>query len=189
MAPVTLRTTCLSAPAGVGSLPRRSRSAARSVRAQAEKEEVTFSSSELVSAEAAKAAAAAAPAAAAAAAVPKQSFGEIFGFKGWAPERLNGRLSMLGFVSGVGAELQTNESVVNQFSDHLFSFVFASALITLASFMPSMQNTGDYKSNPATKSSFPGPFTPSAEMLNGRAAMIGMAALLAVEALKGGPLF
>ena len=31
-----------------------------------------------------------------------------------------------------------------------------------------------------------GPFTPSAEMLNGRAAMLGFASLLVGEALRGG---
>ena len=34
-----------------------------------------------------------------------------------------------------------------------------------------------------------GPFTPSAEMLNGRAAMIGFASLLVVEAVRGAALF
>ncbi len=31
-----------------------------------------------------------------------------------------------------------------------------------------------------------GPFTPNAEMINGRAAMIGFAALIGVEAVNGG---
>lgn len=34
-----------------------------------------------------------------------------------------------------------------------------------------------------------GPFTPDREMFNGRAAMVGLMALLAVEALKGSALF
>ena len=34
-----------------------------------------------------------------------------------------------------------------------------------------------------------GPFTPAAELLNGRAAMLGFGALLAVEADKGSALF
>jgi hypothetical protein len=38
----------------------------------------------------------------------------------------------------------------------------------------------------STKREAFGFFTPSAEMLNGRAAMIGFAALLAVEAVRGG---
>ena len=34
-----------------------------------------------------------------------------------------------------------------------------------------------------------GPFTPAAEMLNGRAAMIGLASLIAIEAVRGSALF
>ncbi len=34
-----------------------------------------------------------------------------------------------------------------------------------------------------------GPFSPKAELINGRAAMIGFAAMLAIEAVKGSALF
>ena len=34
-----------------------------------------------------------------------------------------------------------------------------------------------------------GPFSPKAELVNGRAAMIGFAAMLAIEAVKGSALF
>lgn len=58
------------------------------------------------------------------------------GFSGWAPEVVNGRVAQLAFVAGVGAELVTGETLPHQFHDHIFSLVFASTLIALASFMP-----------------------------------------------------
>jgi hypothetical protein len=50
-----------------------------------------------------------------------------------------------------------------------------------ASFVPLLQ--------PNSQNQELGPFTAKAEMLNGRAAMIGFAALLVIELVKGSPLF
>ncbi len=52
-------------------------------------------------------------------------------------------------------------------------------LISAASLIPLM-NGGDAKDEKF------GPFQPGAEMLNGRAAMLGMASLLIIEAVRGG---
>ena len=43
---------------------------------------------------------------------PAISFGDVMGFSGLAPERVNGRLAMLGFVAAAGAELATNEPLL-----------------------------------------------------------------------------
>ena len=87
---------------------------------------------------------------------------------------------MLGFVSAVGAELASGESVFAQFQGNEAGILFHFALFAAASIVPIMKS--------AKEESF-GPFSPQAEMLNGRAAMIGFAALLLIEASKGSALF
>ena len=92
------------------------------------------------------------------------------------------------FVAGLGAELSTGESFTAQFAHHVPSIVFASGLITLASFMPNMQNTDEYKANPTTFKNIERPFTVEAERTNGRGAMVGLVAMFIVEKLIGGPI-
>ena len=110
-------------------------------------------------------------------------------FSGWAPETINGRLAMVGFVAGLGAEFGTQESFPEQFAAHGFSFALAAGLFTLASFMPNMQAAEDYSANPETFDGRFGPFSAGAEKLNGRAAMIGMLGMLVIEGAKGSALF
>jgi hypothetical protein len=43
------------------------------------------------------------------------SLNEVMGFSGSGPEIINGRLSMLGFVAAVAAELSSGGYVVEQF--------------------------------------------------------------------------
>jgi len=108
-------------------------------------------------------------------------------FNGFAPETINGRLAQIGFIAGVGAEISSGESFAYQFQSHPIAFGLTCALITAASFMPAMQGAKDYTSNP---NSVPnqGLFNVDAEKLNGRAAMIGIVAILATEYFKGGAL-
>merc|ERR1719181_66909 len=115
----------------------------------------------------------------------KDNIGDLFNFSGWGPEVFNGRLAMVGFVAGVGAELATGESTVSQFSAHTGSFVFAAALFTLVSIIPRLQ--GENTAKPESKEG--GMWTASTEMLNGRAAMIGMAALIGQEIATGQAIF
>merc|ERR1719329_224397 len=91
----------------------------------------------------------------------KESVMNTMSFGGWAPELINGRIAQIAFVAG---------------------------LITLASFMPNMQNADDYNANPASLGKSNGPWTTSAEMTNGRGAMVGLVAMLLVEKLVGGPI-
>lgn len=86
---------------------------------------------------------------------------EVMGFSG-APEIINGRLAMLGFVAALGAELSTGDSVVKQLSEEptLISLTFI--IFAAASLVPAFARR---------KADVVGPFTPQAEMTNGRAAM------------------
>jgi len=129
--------------------------------------------------------AAAAPAAAPAAPIPAPvkgapSFGEVMAFAGPAPETINGRLCMLAFVSAIGAELSTHESVAAQFADAAPAIVFTAVLFTAASLVPIFKN--------ADRDTSFGPFTPKVELINGQIAMLGFAGLLIVEAVKGASL-
>lgn len=116
----------------------------------------------------------------------KESVMNTMSFGGWAPELINGRIAQIAFVAGLGAELSTGESFTSQFAAHTGAIVFASGLITLASFMPNMQNADDYNANPASLGKSNGPWTTSAEMTNGRGAMVGLVALLIAEKFTGG---
>jgi hypothetical protein len=118
----------------------------------------------------------------------KESVMNTMSFGGWAPELINGRIAQIAFVAGLGAELSTGESFTSQFAAHTGAIVFASGLITLASFMPNMQNADDYNANPASLGKSNGPWTTSAEMTNGRGAMVGLVSMLLVEKMIGGPI-
>ena len=105
-------------------------------------------------------------------------------FSGPAPELVNGRLAMLAFTAALGAELATGETVVRQFQDSPILVVAGAVLFAWASLVPILLGKQNDKTYAAV-----GPFTKSAEMLNGRAAMIGLAALLAIEGVKHTALF
>jgi hypothetical protein len=103
-----------------------------------------------------------------------------------APELINGRLAMLAVVSAIGAELATGKSLWTQLTCEPWLVGAVVALFWWASLVPLL-----LKGEAAKKEySSWGPFNAAAEMINGRAAMIGIASLIAIEAVKGGvPLF
>eukprot|EP00983_Pelagomonas_calceolata_P073758 1152271-Pelagomonas_calceolata.AAC.2 len=86
---------------------------------------------------------------------------EVMGFSG-APEIINGRLAMLGFVAALGAELSTGDSVLRQLAEEPTLITLTFILFSAASLVPAFARK---------KGDTVGPFTPQAEMLNGRAAM------------------
>ena len=117
--------------------------------------------------------------------VKRKGFGETFRFTGWAPEVVNGRVAQIAFVSGVGAEVVTGETLPTQFHDHVFSLAFVSALVFLASFAPGLF-AKKYTSEPSSKDPPFGPFTAGKELNHGRLAMVGLAGAFYLEWTTGG---
>lgn len=109
------------------------------------------------------------------------SFGDAMSFAGPAPEVINGRLAMLGFVAGVGAELATGQPILSQFGSHPVIVAGTFGLFIAASLIPLLSG--------ADRKQSVGPLTPRAELLNGQVAMLGFASMLILEALNGKPLF
>merc|ERR1712241_122447 len=108
------------------------------------------------------------------------TFGETMAFSGSGPETINGRLAMLGFIAALGAEASSGETIFQQVGDAEPSILFAFIMFAAASLIPI------FKGVKKEKFAF---FSPEAEMLNGRAAMIGFALLLAIEAQSGSAFF
>eukprot|EP00253_Pinus_taeda_P011662 PITA_11662 len=110
------------------------------------------------------------------------NFKNVFAFSGPAPETINGRLAMLGFVSAVGVEIASGKDLVAQLaSGGVPLFIGSAVLFTLASLIPMFKGVSKESKSQEIMSS-------GAEMLNGRFAMIGLVALALTEYLKGGPL-
>nr|XP_043627308.1 early light-induced protein 2, chloroplastic-like [Erigeron canadensis] len=109
-------------------------------------------------------------------------FTDLLAFSGPAPERVNGRLAMIGFVSAMAVELTNGQDLFTQISNGgLTLFVGTSVVLTLASLVPLFQGVrAEAKSN--------GVMTSDAELLNGRVAMLGLIALAFTEFVTGSAL-
>lgn len=108
------------------------------------------------------------------------SISELMAFSGPAPEIINGRLAMLAFISAFGAEISSGQNVFSQFAEEPTGIILTFVLFSAASLIPYL--------NAAQREAF-GPFTPEAEMQNGRAAMLGFAVLLLIEGVSGKAFF
>jgi len=123
-------------------------------------------------------------------------------FKGGnASEMINGRAAMVGFFAAFLTELATGDSVTTQmfnmrdvgvrvlYLPKLAFFLIPATviLVMLSSFAPVARGSDANGLNVQAKPW--GPFTPNAEVINGRAAMIGLPLLLAVEGMTGAALF
>ena len=120
-----------------------------------------------------------------------EGFFGVMGFGGPAPEGINGRAAMLGVLAAIGGELTTGKTVVGQLlagGAAPMGAIFVA--VALASFAPMVTGSSAAAAfNKEKEAKALGPFTAQAEMLNGRAAMMGFAALLALEATSGMPFF
>lgn len=113
---------------------------------------------------------------------PKVNFSDVLAFSGPAPERINGRLAMVGFVSALAVELARGDDLAMQLMNGgLQWFVLAGAVFSAASLIPLFKGI-------SVQSKSRGLMTADAEMLNGRFAMLGLVALAFTEYFKGGPL-
>ncbi|XP_058769713.1 early light-induced protein, chloroplastic-like [Vicia villosa] len=112
---------------------------------------------------------------------PKMStkFSDLMAFSGPAPERINGRLAMIGFVAAMGVEIAKGQGLGEQLSGGGVPwFLGTSVLLTLASLIPFLQGVSVESKSKSIMSS-------DAELWNGRIAMLGLAALAFTEFVKG----
>ncbi|KAJ8765821.1 hypothetical protein K2173_015701 [Erythroxylum novogranatense] len=109
-------------------------------------------------------------------------FSDVLAFSGPAPERINGRLAMIGFVAAMAVELSNGQDVFSQISNGGIPwFLGTSLVLSLASLIPLFKGV-------SAESKSEGFMTSDAELWNGRFAMVGLVALAFTEFVKGGAL-
>ncbi|CAO1949092.1 unnamed protein product [Urochloa humidicola] len=110
------------------------------------------------------------------------SIWDALAFSGPAPERINGRLAMVGFVSALAVEASRGDGLLAQAGNGpgLTWFAYTAVVLSAASLAPLLQGeSAEERSG--------GLFTADAELWNGRLAMLGLVALAATEYLTGAP--
>jgi hypothetical protein len=105
---------------------------------------------------------------------------EAMKFTGPAPERINGRLAMLAFVFAVRQEALTGSPALEQLQQPSWLVAALMGAIVYATMVPVLRGVKE-------EDFFM--FTVRAEKINGRAAMLGFAALLILEWQAGGSFF
>lgn len=108
------------------------------------------------------------------------AFPDVMSFAGLAPEIINGRGAMVGMLAALLAEISTGDPVLVQIQRAPVPTAAVFGLIILSSVVPIIRKAD------LSRKGF-GPFTPRAEVWNGRLAMVSFAALLMVETFKAGP--
>ncbi|KAL6747086.1 hypothetical protein V8C86DRAFT_1800051 [Haematococcus lacustris] len=113
-------------------------------------------------------------------------------FEGLAPETVNGRAAMLGFMFAISNELSSGESVYAQLiGGGAARMLVLIALVVAASFAPALRGVpmAEVFNKEPKKQKAWGPFAPDAELINGRAAMVGIATIILLEGTSGTAFF
>ncbi|KAL6880116.1 hypothetical protein ACP4OV_011681 [Aristida adscensionis] len=107
---------------------------------------------------------------------------DALAFSGPAPERINGRLAMVGFVAALAVEASRGGGLLSQAGSGagLAWFGATAAVLSVASLVPLLQGE-------SAESRSGGAFTADAELWNGRFAMLGLVALAVTEYITGAP--
>jgi hypothetical protein len=112
------------------------------------------------------------------------SFGDAMNWNGWAPEVINGRCAMVGFVCARAGQAMSDADVsfMNLAHDHVAAMGSVILTIIVASFAPSALSRGAYTGEPTTKEDAnETAFTASKEMIHGRLAMLAILAEVVLE--------
>lgn len=110
-------------------------------------------------------------------------FSDLFAFSGPAPERINGRLAMVGFVAAMAVELAKGQDLFEQITQGggVAWFLGTSVVLSVASLVPLFKGV-------RAEAESDGIMNADAELWNGRLAMLGLVALAFTEYVKGGTL-
>jgi hypothetical protein len=100
-------------------------------------------------------------------------------FDGPAPETINGRLAMLGVVTGLVNEAINGQGLLQQTADHPVIVLASFVLFSIATYVPIFK--GYTRKEPFAN----GPWTPKAENFNGRVAMLGFTGMILTELIAG----
>ncbi|KAL6647944.1 hypothetical protein ACP70R_015381 [Stipagrostis hirtigluma subsp. patula] len=113
---------------------------------------------------------------------PTEKLWDALAFSGPAPERINGRLAMVGFVSALAVEASRGGGLLSQAGSGtgLAWFGATAAVLSVASLVPLLQGV-------SVEARSGGAFTADAELWNGRFAMLGLVALACTDYLTGMP--
>jgi hypothetical protein len=112
----------------------------------------------------------------------KPGLWDALAFSGPAPERINGRLAMVGFVSALAVEASSGGGLLSQAGSGsgLTWFAATAAVLSVASLVPVLQGE-------SAESRSGGVMSADAELWNGRFAMLGLVALAVTEYITGAP--
>ncbi|XP_037477067.1 high molecular mass early light-inducible protein HV58, chloroplastic-like [Triticum dicoccoides] len=107
---------------------------------------------------------------------------DALAFSGPAPERINGRLAMVGFVAALTVEAARGGGLLDQAGSGagLGWFLVTAGVFSVASLVPLLQGQ-------SVESKSSGFWSADAELWNGRFAMLGLVALAATEFITGAP--